>query len=304
MKALMQELRSCECHFIRCIKPNEEKKPGLWNGSLVLQQIRYLGVLESIKVRKESFPMRRPYKLFYQKYEDLRTFSGTNFIDLKDLADFKDLTRKLMEGALKNYPEELVLYGKTKIFLRNKTFLLIEKMYAEKMEEKNTKALRIQRAFYRFKQMRKIRQIFKALKRFKNFWKVRQEYKHFRKMRKAVRKIQHFYKFRKNHSDNIKKRANCMIIQNYMRRYLIWKRFEGISLAEKVKIIVRNLRKWILKRKIMRDKELSEIVLNEILEKAWISILNIKATIIQKYARRYLVIMKNYEIVKKARKAK
>lgn len=26
MKELMQELKSCECHFIRCLKPNEEKK--------------------------------------------------------------------------------------------------------------------------------------------------------------------------------------------------------------------------------------------------------------------------------------
>lgn len=30
MKQLMDELNSSDCHFIRCIKPNELKKPGIF----------------------------------------------------------------------------------------------------------------------------------------------------------------------------------------------------------------------------------------------------------------------------------
>lgn len=40
MKELMNELNSCDAHFIRCIKPNEEKKKNLFVTSLALNQIR------------------------------------------------------------------------------------------------------------------------------------------------------------------------------------------------------------------------------------------------------------------------
>ena len=51
MQCLMLELNSCDVHFIRCLKPNEEKKPDLMNTSYILMQIKYLGVLESIEIR-------------------------------------------------------------------------------------------------------------------------------------------------------------------------------------------------------------------------------------------------------------
>jgi myosin heavy subunit len=62
MKQLMDELSSSDCHFIRCLKPNELKKPDHVIASYCLLQIKYLGVLESIKVRKEGFPFRKDYK--------------------------------------------------------------------------------------------------------------------------------------------------------------------------------------------------------------------------------------------------
>jgi len=37
MKELMDELLSCECHFIRCIKPNEDKKAKSWVGWLTIE---------------------------------------------------------------------------------------------------------------------------------------------------------------------------------------------------------------------------------------------------------------------------
>lgn len=66
MSELMAELNSCDVHFVRCIKPNEEKKSNIVTQSMTLNQIRYLGVLDSLKVRKESYPIRRNYQLFFK----------------------------------------------------------------------------------------------------------------------------------------------------------------------------------------------------------------------------------------------
>lgn len=68
MQSLMAELLSCECNFVRCIKPNESKKKNFWVPELALTQIRYLGILDSINVRRESLPVRRNFKKFYKKY--------------------------------------------------------------------------------------------------------------------------------------------------------------------------------------------------------------------------------------------
>lgn len=50
MKGLMEELRSSDCHFVRCIKPNSKKEPLTFYPQLTLQQIRYLGILETVRV--------------------------------------------------------------------------------------------------------------------------------------------------------------------------------------------------------------------------------------------------------------
>jgi len=96
MKDLMTELNSCEVNFIRCIKPNEEKRKNYFVPFLALNQIRYLGVLESIKIRKESYPIRKLYQNFFEKFyeidDELSKLSFLNYSDKK--SDFMDLSKK------------------------------------------------------------------------------------------------------------------------------------------------------------------------------------------------------------------
>ncbi len=64
----MMELSSSQVHFIRCIKPNEVKKAGCPDENYILTQIRYLGVLQTIFIRKNTFPKRKKYEDFKNKY--------------------------------------------------------------------------------------------------------------------------------------------------------------------------------------------------------------------------------------------
>lgn len=96
MRNLMTELNTSDCHFVRCIKPNEVKEKNLFVPTLALQQIRYLGVLDSIKIRKESFPVRRMYQKFYERFFELdpnsNKFSYTQM--LAKNPDFRDLSKE------------------------------------------------------------------------------------------------------------------------------------------------------------------------------------------------------------------
>ena len=40
-------------HFVRCIRPNDLKNPGEFNPEMVKEQLRYTGVLETTRIRKE-----------------------------------------------------------------------------------------------------------------------------------------------------------------------------------------------------------------------------------------------------------
>ncbi|XP_007904582.2 LOW QUALITY PROTEIN: unconventional myosin-Ie [Callorhinchus milii] len=65
---LVATLMKCTPHYIRCIKPNETKKPRDWEESRVKHQVEYLGLKENIRVRRAGYAYRRVFKKFLQRY--------------------------------------------------------------------------------------------------------------------------------------------------------------------------------------------------------------------------------------------
>ncbi|OXU30861.1 hypothetical protein TSAR_001331, partial [Trichomalopsis sarcophagae] len=65
---LVSQLMRCTPHYIRCIKPNETKKPRDWDQLRVKHQVEYLGLKENIRVRRAGFAYRRPFAKFLHRY--------------------------------------------------------------------------------------------------------------------------------------------------------------------------------------------------------------------------------------------
>uniref|UniRef100_A0AAY4E977 Osteoclast-stimulating factor 1 n=1 Tax=Denticeps clupeoides TaxID=299321 RepID=A0AAY4E977_9TELE len=65
---LVQTLMKCTPHYIRCIKPNETKRPRDWEESRVKHQVEYLGLRENIRVRRAGYAFRRPFGKFLNRY--------------------------------------------------------------------------------------------------------------------------------------------------------------------------------------------------------------------------------------------
>uniref|UniRef100_A0A3P9PAZ3 Unconventional myosin-Ih-like n=1 Tax=Poecilia reticulata TaxID=8081 RepID=A0A3P9PAZ3_POERE len=62
---LTEILTSKEPWYVRCIKPNESKQPK-FDDVLVRHQVKYLGLMEHLRVRRAGFAYRRKYEIFLQ----------------------------------------------------------------------------------------------------------------------------------------------------------------------------------------------------------------------------------------------
>ncbi|KAJ2785897.1 class II myosin [Coemansia javaensis] len=112
LNLLMAQLGATQPHFVRCILPNSDKRAGLVDTPLVLDQLRCNGVLEGIRITRQGFPNRVPFPEFRQRYEILapNTIPRQVFVDSKQAAS-------LLLGALGMDPERFRL-GHTKVFFR------------------------------------------------------------------------------------------------------------------------------------------------------------------------------------------
>uniref|UniRef100_A0A674B7E1 Osteoclast-stimulating factor 1 n=1 Tax=Salmo trutta TaxID=8032 RepID=A0A674B7E1_SALTR len=70
---LVNTLMKCTPHYIRCIKPNETKRPKDWEESRAKHQVEYLGLRENIRVRRAGYAYRRVFNKFLQRYAILTT---------------------------------------------------------------------------------------------------------------------------------------------------------------------------------------------------------------------------------------
>ncbi|KAK2845218.1 hypothetical protein Q5P01_011877 [Channa striata] len=66
--SLVQTLMKCTPHYIRCIKPNETKRPRDWEENRVRHQVEYLGLRENIRVRRAGYAYRRVFNKFLHRY--------------------------------------------------------------------------------------------------------------------------------------------------------------------------------------------------------------------------------------------
>ncbi|AQK97827.1 Myosin family protein with Dil domain [Zea mays] len=99
---LMETLSSTEPHYIRCIKPNSVLKPGIFENTNVLQQLRCSGVLEAIRISCAGYPTRKQFHDFLHRFCVLAPEI------LKEKNDEKVSCQKILDKmGLQGYQEEL-----------------------------------------------------------------------------------------------------------------------------------------------------------------------------------------------------
>merc|ERR1719493_177128 len=107
---LMNTLYSCEPHFVRCLVPNNHKKPGEVEPPLIMHQLTCNGVLEGIRICMRGFPNRMLYPDFKMRYACL----GQS--EISSSSDNKTAVYALMDKI--SFDRERYRLGHTLVFFR------------------------------------------------------------------------------------------------------------------------------------------------------------------------------------------
>lgn len=64
---LLSKMVAGQPHFVRCIKPNNDRQAHKFDREKVLVQLRYTGVLETAKIRRQGYSHRILYANFIKR---------------------------------------------------------------------------------------------------------------------------------------------------------------------------------------------------------------------------------------------
>lgn len=199
LHSLMDTLNQANPFFIRCIKSNANKVPNEFDEETVQRQLRYTGMLETVRIRQAGFNVRLTYEEFIQLYRML--------LPKGLLSSQADVRHFLLTLNLDNDNYQL---GATKVFLRESEKIKLDiKLHQQIITSITT----IQKWFRACLERRKFLRLKNAVVQIQAFWRMilAQKFAHSLRTRiEAAIHIQSAWRAYKIH--NWFKKLKCCVI--------------------------------------------------------------------------------------------
>ncbi|XP_026862383.2 unconventional myosin-Vb [Electrophorus electricus] len=248
---LMETLNATTPHYVRCIKPNDEKQAFVFDSKRAVQQLRACGVLETIRISAAGYPSRWTYMDFFSRYRVL--------MKRKDLSigDKKQICKNLLESLVKD-PDKFQ-FGKTKIFFRAGQVAYLEKLRADKFRFACIKIQKTVRGWLQRTCYRKIRKSAITLQRYGRGYLARRyaEYLRFTKAALVCQKQCRMVRVRRAY---LTIRQAVITIQAYTRGMYTRRLYQEFLLHHKATIIQRTVRGWLERKKLCRARDAAIVI--------------------------------------------
>jgi len=179
LNMLMATLNATTPHYVRCIKPNDEKEAFEYSPVRAVQQLRACGVLETIRISAAGFPSQRTYGDFFQRYRCLCKFKEIRRDDLKETC------RRILARYIND--EDKFKFGKTKVLFRAGQVAYLEKLRAERQRDACIMIQKTARGLIHRNKYKKIRRSILGLQRYGRGYIARQKAEAVRRERAAVK---------------------------------------------------------------------------------------------------------------------
>uniref|UniRef100_A0A6I8QWG1 Myosin 7a n=1 Tax=Xenopus tropicalis TaxID=8364 RepID=A0A6I8QWG1_XENTR len=216
LELLMRTLSVCQPFFVRCIKPNEYKKPMLFDRELCVRQLRYSGMMETIRIRRAGYPIRYTFVEFVDRYRVLMPGVKPAYKQ----GDLRGTCERIAESVLGKDDDWQI--GKTKIFLKDHHDMLLE---IERDKAITDKVILIQKVVRGFKDRSNFLKIRKAALLIQRCWRGHNCRRNYTAMRIGFLRLQALYRSRKLHTQYHVARMRISYFQARCRGYLVRKAF-------------------------------------------------------------------------------
>ncbi|XP_046908085.1 unconventional myosin-VIIa-like [Hypomesus transpacificus] len=188
LELLMRTLGACQPFFVRCIKPNELKKPLLFDRGLCVRQLRYSGMMETIRIRRAGYPIRYTFAEFVDRYRVLMPGLKPAYKQ----EDLRGTCQRIMEAVLGREDDWQI--GKTKTFLKDHHDMQLE---IQRDKVITDKVILIQKAVRGVKDRANFLRVRRAVTLIQKIWRGYQCRKNYSAMRVGFLRLQALYRSRK-----------------------------------------------------------------------------------------------------------
>jgi myosin heavy subunit len=192
LSSLVELLSNVNPWYVRCIKPNLEKSATDYDDRQVLMQLRYLGMSDLIRIRREGFPIHFTKHQFVCRYRCLmmkhQRLTSSSPIKLDD-SSLDTYCRRMMAYFCLDQSEWRI--GKTMVLLRQNSY--------QPLEEKRN---------HLFSEMATAIQ---------SHWRGYVERRRYVKMKQSAIKIQNVFRAYRGRLQYLRKKRATLTIQAYCR---------------------------------------------------------------------------------------
>ncbi|XP_047548735.1 unconventional myosin-VIIa [Lutra lutra] len=216
LELLMRTLGACQPFFVRCIKPNEFKKPMLFDRLLCVRQLRYSGMMETIRIRRAGYPIRYSFVEFVERYRVL--LPGVKPAYKQD--DLRGTCQRMAEAVLGTHDDWQI--GKTKIFLKDHHDMLLE---VERDKAITDRVILLQKVIRGFKDRSNFLKLKNAATLIQRHWRGHSCRRNYELMRLGFLRLQALHRSRRLHQQYHLARQRIIEFQARCRAYLVRKAF-------------------------------------------------------------------------------
>nr|XP_020479722.1 unconventional myosin-VIIb-like [Monopterus albus] len=234
LDSLMKALSVCQPFFIRCFKPNNDKQSEVFDRELCMRQLRYSGMMDTIRIRKLGYPIRHTFVEFLRRY---RVLLKTTVCDPRTetaAACCEAICKTVIKG------EDEWKLGRTKIFLKDAHDAVLEQA---REQELSRVAVVIQRVMLGYKDRKSFLKKRRAAVVLQQHWRAFRAYK---KLKHGCERLVSKVRGRKLQSHYQRQRAAALTIQTQVRGY--WARKESKQKREAI-VLLQACTKGLLARR-------------------------------------------------------
>ncbi|KAM3869682.1 unconventional myosin-Va-like [Diretmus argenteus] len=241
---LMDTLNATTPHYVRCIKPNDQKAAFTLAPVRAVQQLRACGILETIRISAAGFPSRWTYQEFFSRYRVL--------MQQKDvLPDRKQTCKNVLEKLIKD--QDMYQFGKNKIFFRAGQVAYLEKLRSDKLRNACICIQKTMRCWLARKKYLRMRASAITVQRYVRGHQARCRVKFLRRTTAAV-VIQRNVRMWAARRRYQQQQSAAVTIQCFLRAYVARQHYYSLVYDHKAVVIQRWVRGWLARQRFRHSQ--------------------------------------------------